>query len=655
MNGNRSILHIVAHQDDDLYFMNPDLVRSLQAGDSIATLVLTAGEGDGINVDVNDQDRGAHPVDFAGYSTARGCGLRSAYARMATGDRGSPWRREIVELVEGFAVERFTLLAVPSVRMYFCQLHMGAPTASGMRTRVHQLWMGQTRTQATLPVAGSALTQVQHVTREMVVAGLAAVLAETGATTVRTMDPDPEHDGGKQDFVMSDHLDHTVTTQFAIAALERHRETAERAPVVEYYRAYANRFWGQNLDALELAEKADYLAVYMGLGAERCPQGTCRQCGDRQLGTNPYRSTHMRSSAYRFSPTTNWLRLGPGGRLNAYVVLGGRLGFFTETGPATGQWQGPFMLGGDWIAPSLAVAGAPGGPAHVVALRRRTAENGVVTVDLVHTQQSPDGSGFTGWQSLENPDWAHEDLRRQRELGVPMAAVDGAGRLHVFARDFAQGLSMRRQDGFGGWEPWQSLGGGFLQDAGIALTKELGTVEVYVPGKGSVSRWYQSEVGGPFTVDNSLVTGVVATGGLHAVDSGGGRVCLYYREAGTQQVMAYRQHENGRWPGAGASLGGAGGTGAVAAQWAPRRGAREAYLAHRSSGGRLCVSLPVADVDASGTRWRETGGMCAQAPSLAHDAAGALAVAVIGTDGRLRVRRQLVPEAGSALGPAVTV
>jgi LmbE family N-acetylglucosaminyl deacetylase len=651
----RSILHIVAHQDDDLYFMNPELVRALQDGDRITTVVLTAGEGDGINVDTGDPQRGAVPPDFAGYSTARGCGLRSAYARMATGDRNSAWHREPVELVPGFTVERFTLTAYDSVQMYFCQLYAEAPTPHGAHTGISELWAEQTRTQATLPAHGSTVGEVQHLSREQVISGLVALLAHAGPTTVRTMDPDPEHDGGKHEFVLSDHVDHTATTQFALAALARYREEHGGAPVVEHYRAYANRFWGRNLDPAATAEKAEYLATYAGLDATVCPQGICAQCGDRQLGPDPYRSTHMLSTAYRYSPPANWLRLGSEGRLNAFGVLAGRLAFWMESGPATGAWKGPFVLGDGWISPSLAVAGEPGGPAHVVALRRRTIAGGAVTVDVVHTVQDPDGKGFSGWETLENPDWHHGDARFQREAGVPSAAVDAAGRLHVFLRNFSQGISMRRQTDHGGWGPWEDLGGSFVQDAGTAIRTELGTIEVYVPGKGSVHRYYQTDPGGPFLRDDTLTTGTVATGGITAVDSGGGRTCLYYREAATQQVMAYRQHDNGRWPGAGAGLGGHGGTGAVAALWVLERGAREAYLAHRGSRGRLVVSLPDRDKGASGTHWREVGEMVTHAPSMALDAAGALVVTAIGTDGRLHVRRQLSPAIGSQLGPAHVV
>ncbi|GAA3389725.1 hypothetical protein [Streptomyces roseoviridis] len=647
----RSILHVVAHQDDDLYFMNPDLVRALQDGDRITTVVLTAGEGDGINADTDNPRRASLPPDFSGYSTARGCGLRSAYARMTTGDRNSPWNRDVVDLVPGFAVERFVLAADERVQMFFCQLHMSAATPEGTRARITDLWAGRTATQPTLPVRGSVLTEVQHISRDQVIGGLVTLLAYARPTTVRTMDPDPEHDGGKQGFVMSDHLDHTATTQFALAALERYRAGAQVIPVVEHFRAYSNRFWGYNLDATALTEKAQYLATYAGLDATACPQGTCDECGDRQLGTNPYRSTHMRSAAYRYSPDANWLRLGPGGRLNAFGVLGGRLAFWSETGPGTGDWRGPFLVGEGWISPTLAVAGRPGGPAHVVALRRQHVPGGDVNVDLVHTMQDPEGNGFYDWESLENPDWHHTDRRHQREMGVPSAAVDGTGRLHVFVRNFGQGVSTRRQTEHGAWGPWEDLGGSFVQDAGTALCNELGAIELYVPGKGSVHRFHQNDVGGAFVRDDTLTTGKVATGGITAVNSGGGRTCLYFREAATGQVMAYRQHDNGRWPGSGAGVGGHGGTGAIAALWAPERGAREAYLAHRGSRGRLVVSMPLPDKDVSGAHWRERGEMLTHAPAMALDANGSLVITAIGTDGRLHVHRQLVPGPGGPLGP----
>jgi hypothetical protein len=107
-------------------------------------------------------------------------------------------------------------------------------------------------------------------------------------------------------------------------------------------------------------------------------------------------------------------------------VLAGRLAFWTETGPASEEWKGPFVLGEGWLTPTPAVTVLPGGPAELVGLRRQSVVGAGVTVDVVHTVQDPDGNGFSGWQSLENPDWAQGDGRRQREVGVPSAAVGTA-------------------------------------------------------------------------------------------------------------------------------------------------------------------------------------------------------------------------------------
>lgn len=122
-----------------------------------------------------------------------------------------------------------------------------------------------------------------------------------------------------------------------------------------------------------------------------------------------------------------------------------------------------------------AVTGAPGGPAELVGLRRQSVLGSGVTVDVVHAVQDLDGNGFSGWRTLENPDRSHGDGRRRREVGVPSAAVDGMGRLHVFVRNFAQGVSLRRRDTTGAWTPWEDLGGSFVQDAGTALTTRHGT------------------------------------------------------------------------------------------------------------------------------------------------------------------------------------
>src|SRR4030065_910866 len=67
-------LYLVAHQDDDLIFMNPMLSRSIDSGARVTTVYLTAGDAG---------------LGDPGYWSEREEGVRAAYSEM--GVKG--WRR----------------------------------------------------------------------------------------------------------------------------------------------------------------------------------------------------------------------------------------------------------------------------------------------------------------------------------------------------------------------------------------------------------------------------------------------------------------------------------------------------------------------------------------------------------------------------------
>src|SRR5947209_1280724 len=62
-----TILNIVAHEDDDLLFLSPDLLHNVQSGGKVRTIYMTAG------------DAGA----AASYWQGRENGSRAAYAQMS--------------------------------------------------------------------------------------------------------------------------------------------------------------------------------------------------------------------------------------------------------------------------------------------------------------------------------------------------------------------------------------------------------------------------------------------------------------------------------------------------------------------------------------------------------------------------------------------
>ncbi|MFI5890216.1 PIG-L family deacetylase [Actinoplanes sp. NPDC051513] len=632
---------IVAHPDDDLFFINPGVRLAITSMAPTIGVVLTAAEGDGRNVDTRDPDRGRTPPDHAGYSTARHVGLRRAYARMADLPADGPWRQEAVTLAAGLVVERDTLEAAPHVMLYFVNLAHRQGETRAFYT-FPPLLDGEIEHAPTLP-ARDLDTPAQQVSRETLVAAVVELIQRHRPTVIRTLDPDPEHDWGRTDFVAADHPEHAATARLTIEAVHRVSNNNPSPPVVEYYRAYPSRYWPYNLSKRIHQEKAGYVSTYAGADAKN--PGYAYGHGDYQLGENAHVSTRILTTGQRYVATSTWLSRLSSGALAAFAVLGDRLAVWSERNPGSGAWQGPELIG-HGLMPTLAVASGGSGPAHVVALRR-TDVRGTIEVDAGHFTVDDRGR-LSGWQSLGGPDAADPDRRKQREIGVPAATVDPDGFLWVFARDFTGGLSFRRQTAEG-WQPWEPLGGGPLQDVPVATVSGAGLVQVYVASKRTVAHWRQVEKGGPLVAHHTLRTTPVATGGLRAVRTAGDRACLLFRQAGTGTVLAYREHgEPGTWPGKPTEFGGHDGLGPIAALDNPGRGAGDLVMAQRNRFATASVSIHPAP--AEGSRWRRLPGPICGGPALAIDQAGHAVLAVIGQDGRLHVCRTTGPDPAGTFG-----
>jgi len=624
---------IVAHPDDDLYFINPAIRVSITAGAPTIGVVLTAAEGDGINVDTSDPDRGKAPVDHDGYAAARRVGLRRAYAKMAGLPLDSAWRRERVTLGGGWTMERDTLEAAPHVVLYFGSVRVILPLVDD-----------EIETAPTMPpvdLPEGAGFEPEQITKEIAIAALAELIALHRPAVVRTLDPDPEHDWGYAEYKRSDHDDHTATARLAFLAMQRLAAARDDVPVMEYFRAYANRFWAYNCSPRLHKEKTDYLMTYAG--ADGAPHPGYPH-GDYQLGTNPYRSTHVYSTAQRYTATASWAAALPSGALAAFAVRGDRLLMWQETAPGSGRWGGPVRAPITGLMPTLAVAHRAGGPVHVVALRRAEEGKGIIDVEVGCVEVGQSGPG--PWVPLGGPDEADPDRRRQRLIGVPAATVDHEGKLWVFVRDFTGGLSVRRQTA-SGWSAWERLPGGPrpLQDVLVATTTEAGLVEVYAASKRTIANWRQTAPGGALEANDSLKSTPVASGGLHVVRTGGDRACLYFRQAGTGTILAYREHGSGRWPGGPAELGGYDGLGPIAAIGRSTGGAGDMVMAQRNRYWTASVAVPPAG---EGSRWKRMPGMITGAPALVSDATGRAVLVVLGLDGRLHVSRQRAAEPTSA-------
>ncbi len=182
-------LNVVAHQDDDLLFINPDISGDLAAGRCVVTLFTTAGDaGKGVR-----------------YWRGREAGSMAAYAAMA----GVPNRWTVDSLMAGDRpLTRMSLVGAP-VSLVFLRLPDGHGYAVSNFETLHKLWTGAIPT--IHAIDGSA-----SYTKESLTETMTAVMDTTRPSVIRTLNyAGPLHDG--------DHGDHHTAGYLTLAAHKGYR------------------------------------------------------------------------------------------------------------------------------------------------------------------------------------------------------------------------------------------------------------------------------------------------------------------------------------------------------------------------------------------------------------------------------------------------
>ncbi|AXE38693.1 PIG-L family deacetylase [Acidipropionibacterium virtanenii] len=237
----RTVLSIVAHQDDEILFMNPDIQKDLDAGACATTVYLTAGDsGDG------DQ-----------YWRNREIGPEMAYSTMTGMDAGPGW----TDGERTFAGHRVHVSTSPGsgrITLYSLRLPDGALDGTGTRTTGNQsvIKLLDNRIRSITPLDGS-----RSYDRAGLIATVRAIAESSGATTVRILDPRSGQ---------GDHADHMASARVALEALG-----GVRAPVLAY-RGYGITSAPANVTGKALARKTAALLSYAAYDPELCgPAATC--------------------------------------------------------------------------------------------------------------------------------------------------------------------------------------------------------------------------------------------------------------------------------------------------------------------------------------------------------------------------------------------
>lgn len=499
-----TVMQIVAHPDDDLFFMNPDLAQTITAGTPVTSVYVTDGGSHGRNtIPGGPRER----ADVPAYVSARQQGLRQAYARMLGAPLFTAWQRTVLALPGGRQAEVNRLEhAGRRAELIFLGLRMHARNGP-KPVNLTLLWSTPGVTLPTQHAPESPVRRSFSWTRRDLVDGLVFLLGSRRPSLVRTLDPDPDaqrhdslHPRGSDQRGYSDHPDHTAAALFTWRALAewsgRSRRGAAPAFLTEAYRGYYNQRWPANLapDAVRL--KGDVLRAYGGDPAWDC--GNASGCGDYALGGD--RSLTKKGawsgSTHRRYPLSGPRALvGADGATTVYAVLGTRLACWTAD-PA-GGFSAPRDLGGGPLAPSIGVVPDEDGSHLVFALRFSGlgGDRSRNVREIVMLRQTRPGGPFEKtWTVLGTPE---DDPRRTRLTGPPTAVRGGDGRIHLFVRNGDRGVSTRVRERSGEWSRWRRLPGGCVQEGLAATVDGAGLVHVFAASSGWTEHWAQRSVRGP--------------------------------------------------------------------------------------------------------------------------------------------------------------
>ncbi|MFD9454808.1 PIG-L family deacetylase [Streptomyces sp. NPDC059985] len=611
-----TVVQIVAHPDDDLFFMNPDLSRSLTAGTRVTTAYLTSGEADGRNEarggEAKDPEQ---PADRTHYAEARQNGIRSAYAQMATGDRTSAWKRTVVPTAGGGQAELDVLVARPEIHLVWLQLREARSPAGKNPDSLRGLWNGDIPALEAQLASGTPVKQPFTYTKDQAIQAIAGVLEQYRPTTIRMQDPTPgryEHTGK-----YTDHQDHMYGARFVQAATAAYAERVTDRPrfSVQSYLGYHNGALPHSLDPQTAETKTGYLRTYAWQDrTDHC--GSPSGCGDRKVAGSPTGRNWAQSLRYARADTTSWLTEGTPGRLWAFTALDGRMAVWNRD--RAGAWTGPALLPGTGIDPGATTARLPDGRIAVLATRTTL---GPGPADyrrevVLAVQTVPDGP-FAAWQSLGTPESGDEP--GTSAISAPAAAVDPAGRLTVYLRDTRRTLRASAQQPSGGFTDWQRLGGEDLQSDPVAVVDSAGRRHVYASTARSVLAWTQPTAGAPLA--GPFPTGLPATTvPLTAIPDGAG-VRLWFRRPDSGVVRSALVTAGTAAPQVSAltEAGGRAGYGAV--------GVAGRLVTGRADTGTIAAA-PLGGPPA----WTESRMLYAGAPAAVQEAGGGVTTAVLGLD-----------------------
>jgi LmbE family N-acetylglucosaminyl deacetylase len=229
-------LAIVAHQADDLWFMQPDLSDAVQRGAGVTIVYVTAGDRE----------------DGAPTTTARYDGATAAYAAIA-GVTTAAWSCGPIEIAGHRA--QHCRLAAASLSLIFLGYPDGGKDGAAAGSLLN-LWEAKVGTVPAIGQGGATYNQ------RGLIATLAEIIDTAAPTTLRTLEIAATHG--------DDHSDHMIAGALAVLATA----ASSASPALIAYRGDNIASEAANIPAATSDRSTDIIARYAA-----CTTG-CGRCGE---------------------------------------------------------------------------------------------------------------------------------------------------------------------------------------------------------------------------------------------------------------------------------------------------------------------------------------------------------------------------------------
>ena len=597
------LVQVLAHPDDDILFMNPDLAAGIHNGQPTVSVYLTGGESSLPN-----------PAE---YVAQRQEGTRAAYAHMA----GVPneWRRQTIPAGEHRMVELDELNARPDVRVVFLNLpEDNNPAASGGKHALTRLYNGEPGPVNTLVPSSGIVREPVSYNRPDVIDALAQLFAFFRPTAIRAQDSQPDSRYQTQWGDFHDHPDHVMSARFTHEATQRYlAEHPDAQAALVQYRDYNVADAPTDISQADQARKKDYFSAYAQHDSEVNLGGSYKDWTEH--------------SYYRWTRGGSWAGRDSQGRLHAFAVFGSRLAHWSRE--ASGMWQAPEILPTpEPLRPSVTVLRDNAGRLVLVAQ----------SMDGKHVlvkRQLADGSWPAQWDNAGNPRESQPG-KDVSQTGVPTAVIDGDGQLVVLLKNPDGGVSARRQRSPGGWEDWTDLGGSDVQDGIAAVTDRHNVLHVFASSREQVLHWREQSPGS-FEPARAPFRAIHPASAPAAVREPGGQVRVFVRTDDDGKLAAV-DDANPFWWQEPQRLGNPGGmTAPVINAREGQTGPQSLVFVRNSAGG-----VSATRQDDGGAGWTDLGGPVLDQPTAVVEGNGSITLLATGTDGRLLVNQDTPARSG---------